>query len=314
MIEIGILKNFDSGTYKAGVQLAGSLTTYFDDISVAKNIPSSALVIGNYVILAIPGGNPKDACVIATWPQGSPGGGTFLDLSDTPSSYSGQKKRIVQVNDAQSGLEFGIEELLLARLSRPWWVQDFGTMDRWTLESVGSGSNPVLDYLRCDLATGATIDSEERLYNIGTQGLIPNYAPWKPNQLLFGRLQWTTTPRTNSTVLFGAWDFAVSKPPSLTAKHVGWKVLDGAIWATNADGTTEKATDTGIGYDYNWHLHDLLIIGRSGGTIEYYIDGALKAIHTENIPVYTNSYVYASIKNAVAENRQISVTILFGKL
>ena len=70
MIEVGILKNFDSGTYKAGVQLAGSLTTYFDDISVAKNIPSSALVVGNYVIVAIPQGNPKDACVIATWPQG----------------------------------------------------------------------------------------------------------------------------------------------------------------------------------------------------------------------------------------------------
>ena len=75
MLEIGILKNFDSGTYKAGVQLAGSLTTYFDDVSVAKNIPSGALVVGNYVILAIPGGNPKDACIIATWPQGTPGGG-----------------------------------------------------------------------------------------------------------------------------------------------------------------------------------------------------------------------------------------------
>ena len=75
MLEIGILKNFDSGTYKAGVQLAGSLTTYFDNVSVAKNIPSSALVTGNYVIVAIPGGNPKDACIIATWPQGSPGGG-----------------------------------------------------------------------------------------------------------------------------------------------------------------------------------------------------------------------------------------------
>ena len=75
MLEVGILKNFDSGTYKAGVQLAGSLTTYFDDISVAKNIPSSALVIGNYVILAIPGGNPKDACVIATWPEGTAGDG-----------------------------------------------------------------------------------------------------------------------------------------------------------------------------------------------------------------------------------------------
>jgi hypothetical protein len=75
MIEVGILKNFNSGPYKAGVQLAGSITTYFDDISVAKNIPSGAMVIGNYVIVAVPGGNPRDACVIATWPGGSPGGG-----------------------------------------------------------------------------------------------------------------------------------------------------------------------------------------------------------------------------------------------
>jgi len=106
MLEVGILKNFDSGTYKAGVQLAGSLTTYFDAISVAKNIPSSALVIGNYVILAIPGGNPRDACVIATWPGGSPGGGSFLDLSDTPSSYEDQAGRIAKVNSDETALEF----------------------------------------------------------------------------------------------------------------------------------------------------------------------------------------------------------------
>jgi hypothetical protein len=146
MIEVAILKNFDSGTYKAGVQLAGSLTTYFDDINVAKNIPTTAMVTGNYVILAIPGGNPKDAVIIATWPQGTPGGGggmeihgneyhdpdfeqqglaatliethrtaaehtqpqpsNFLKLSDTPSSYSGQAGKYPKVNVAETGLEF----------------------------------------------------------------------------------------------------------------------------------------------------------------------------------------------------------------
>ena len=75
MLEVAILKNFDSGTYKAAVQLVGSLTTYFDGISVAKNIPTSAMVVGNFVIIAIPGANPKDACVIASWPGGTPGGG-----------------------------------------------------------------------------------------------------------------------------------------------------------------------------------------------------------------------------------------------
>ncbi len=155
MIEVGILKNFDSGIYKAIVQLAGSITTYFDDISVAKNIPSSSMIVGNYVILAIPGGNPKDACVIATWPSGSSGGssidelndigdvnvpspsdddvlywdqaagkwqakapssggaGTFLELSDTPSSYSGQSFKPVRVNSGASAIEFASAQLFV---------------------------------------------------------------------------------------------------------------------------------------------------------------------------------------------------------
>jgi len=67
MLEIGILKNFDSGTYKAGVQLAGSLTTYFDDISVARNIASGEMITGRHVILAVPQNNPRDAVVIAVF-------------------------------------------------------------------------------------------------------------------------------------------------------------------------------------------------------------------------------------------------------
>jgi hypothetical protein len=67
MLEIGILKNFDSGTYKAGVQLAGSLTTYFDDVKVARNIPANKMITGRHVILAVPEGNPRDAVVIAVF-------------------------------------------------------------------------------------------------------------------------------------------------------------------------------------------------------------------------------------------------------
>ena len=129
MLEIGILKNFESFNYKAGVQLAGSITTYFDDVSVAKNIPSSALVIGNYVIVAIPQGNPRDACVIATWPQGSPGGGagTFLDLSDTPSSYSGQADKFARVKPDESGLEFREVHAARAYLSADQTIPDLAT-------------------------------------------------------------------------------------------------------------------------------------------------------------------------------------------
>ena len=67
MLEIGILKNFDSGTYKAGVQLAGSMTTYFDNVNVARNIASGEMITGRHVILAVPQDNPRDAVVIAVF-------------------------------------------------------------------------------------------------------------------------------------------------------------------------------------------------------------------------------------------------------
>jgi hypothetical protein len=67
MLELAILKTFDSETYKAGVQLAGSLTAYFDGVSVARNIPADEMIAGRRVILAVPGGNPRDAVVIAVF-------------------------------------------------------------------------------------------------------------------------------------------------------------------------------------------------------------------------------------------------------
>ena len=65
MIEIGVLKNFDSGIYKGGVQLVGSVSTYFDNVNVARNIDISHMVTGRHVILAVPQDNPRDAVVIA---------------------------------------------------------------------------------------------------------------------------------------------------------------------------------------------------------------------------------------------------------
>jgi len=67
MIEKGILKNYDSVTHRAGVQLAGSLTTYFDDAKVARNIASDEMITGRHVIVAVPEGNPKDAVIIAVF-------------------------------------------------------------------------------------------------------------------------------------------------------------------------------------------------------------------------------------------------------
>ena len=67
MLEIGILKSFDGTTYRAEVQLASSVTTYFGAVPVARNIASGDMVTGRHVIVAIPDTNPADAVLIAVF-------------------------------------------------------------------------------------------------------------------------------------------------------------------------------------------------------------------------------------------------------
>jgi hypothetical protein len=67
MLEQGILKSYDSINHRASIQLAGSLTTYFDDIRVARNILPGDMVIGRHVFIAIPDNNPGNAAIIAVF-------------------------------------------------------------------------------------------------------------------------------------------------------------------------------------------------------------------------------------------------------
>jgi hypothetical protein len=67
MLEKGILKHYDAVTHRADIQLAGSLTTYFDRVRVARNIPAAEMVIGRHVFIAIPDNNPGNAAIIAVF-------------------------------------------------------------------------------------------------------------------------------------------------------------------------------------------------------------------------------------------------------
>jgi hypothetical protein len=67
MLEKGILKQYDSINHRAGIQLAGSLTTYFDNVRVARNITADEMVLGRHVFIAIPDNNPGNAAIIAVF-------------------------------------------------------------------------------------------------------------------------------------------------------------------------------------------------------------------------------------------------------
>jgi len=68
MIKKGILKSFDSGTYLATVQIAGSLSVWLENIPTSRAIPASEMVSGRSVaVLFHDAGNPSDAVVVAVW-------------------------------------------------------------------------------------------------------------------------------------------------------------------------------------------------------------------------------------------------------
>ena len=64
----GTLKSFDSGAYKATLQMAGSLATWLQGVPVARNIPTAEMVSGrSCAVLLFDSANPSDAVVVAVY-------------------------------------------------------------------------------------------------------------------------------------------------------------------------------------------------------------------------------------------------------
>ena len=64
----GILRAFDNGTYTATVEIDGSIATYLKEVPVARNIDSSALLVGRSVaVYFFDPLNPQSAVLLAVW-------------------------------------------------------------------------------------------------------------------------------------------------------------------------------------------------------------------------------------------------------
>jgi hypothetical protein len=67
-IRRGVLRAFDSATYTATIEVAGSVATWLGGIAVARNIAASDLVAGrNVALLLFDPSNPDDMVVCAVW-------------------------------------------------------------------------------------------------------------------------------------------------------------------------------------------------------------------------------------------------------
>ncbi|MBI2165380.1 MAG: hypothetical protein HYU29_03120 [Chloroflexi bacterium] len=67
-IRKGTVKGFDPASYKATIQVAGSLSAWLSGVPVARNIPSGEMTSGrSCAVLFFDIGNPSDAVVIAVY-------------------------------------------------------------------------------------------------------------------------------------------------------------------------------------------------------------------------------------------------------
>ena len=63
-----MLKSFDSGTYKATIQVAGSYKAYLEGVTVARNLPAAEMAVGRKVaVIFFDENNPREAVVVAVY-------------------------------------------------------------------------------------------------------------------------------------------------------------------------------------------------------------------------------------------------------
>ena len=64
----GVLKAFDASTYRATVQVAGSISVWLEEVPVARNILPAELVVGrSCAVVFFDAANPDDAVLIAVY-------------------------------------------------------------------------------------------------------------------------------------------------------------------------------------------------------------------------------------------------------
>jgi len=68
VVRKGTVKGFDSGSYTATVQVAGSLAVWLEDVPVARNIDAADMVIGRgCALIFFSESDPRDALVVGVY-------------------------------------------------------------------------------------------------------------------------------------------------------------------------------------------------------------------------------------------------------
>jgi len=187
-------------------------------------------------------------------------------------------------------------------LNKPYihetWTMKPGIADNaWSTHLTGSGYLSTHVLHRQDIYTGTTNGSIAGVYSDGATITMSNGTTY------FIYLAWGGLDPVADTAYVGLLANGGTRFPVMTERHMGFKMINGAIWATSCDGTNaENATDTGIAFTGAWTTHKLYM-EHHGSSIQFYVDNVLKATHSTNVPVdYNAQQVYQGIRTDDTNN------------
>jgi len=186
------------------------------------------------------------------------------------------------------------------------WIMKPGIADNvWSTHLTGSGALSTHALHRQDLSTGATDTSIAGVYSDHVTMTMTSGTSFYLN------LQWGGLAPGSDTVFVGVLADSGTRFPVMTERHFGFKIIDGAIWATDCDGTNaENATDTGVVYG-GAYVERRLLIRHLGSSIAYYVDNVLKVTHSTNVPASAaTQQIYLGIRTDEASNKKIILKTL----
>lgn len=147
----------------------------------------------------------------------------------------------------------------------------FQVLDKPVLNDSGNGL-VVNRTFETQLRSGAAATNYHYIYS-GDEWLA---APWMLNaKIKMG------TSTNNSEMWVGLLNSSLSIPTN-TSIHVGFKLINGDIYATNGNGTNGIQTSLGVHLD-QWGA-SYLAFDWNSANIKYYVDGVLKTTHTTYLP------------------------------
>jgi len=109
-------------------------------------------------------------------------------------------------------------------------------------------------------------------------------------------------------------DITAGDPPADTSRHVGWKIVNGEIYSSVANGTTERAVDTGVSIASPYAQVNLYIstdTDYSGQIkITFWVNGMRKAVYVGSndcIPTWTSCRIYYGLVNTGAIMQSLNI-------